>query len=114
MAAQPKNENFYELYRVSSIGTTLADTIDDMITLNKLEPQIAMRLLATFDRVIADVLSSQVKSRMSFKGNLDTYRFCDEVWTFVLKDVKFKMDNQSPLEASRIKIVSMNSKPGGT
>lgn len=38
-----------------------------MITLNKLEPQIAMRLLATFDRVIADVLSTQVKSRMSFK-----------------------------------------------
>lgn len=41
------------------------------------------------------------------KGHLDTYRFCDEVWTFLIKDVTFKMENSSQtVTADRIKIVS--------
>lgn len=49
------------------------------------------------------------------KGHLDTYRFCDEVWTFLIKDVNFKLDNQSPIQAEKIKIVSCNTKrPGET
>lgn len=49
------------------------------------------------------------------KGHLDTYRFCDEVWTFLIKDVNFKLDNQSMIQAEKVKIVSCNSKkPGET
>lgn len=44
------------------------------------------------------------------KGHLDTYRFCDEVWTFIIKDVKIKLDNQQTLEADRVKIVACQSK----
>lgn len=52
---------------------------------------------------------------LCFKGHLDTYRFCDEVWTFLIKDVNFKLDNQNPIQAEKIKIVSCNSKrPGET
>jgi transcription initiation factor TFIIA small subunit len=51
------------------------------------------------------------------KGRLDIYRFCDEVWTFVVRDVNFKLDSQNspPVHAERVKIVAMNSKkPGET
>jgi hypothetical protein len=45
------------------------------------------------------------------KGHLDTYRFCDEVWTFLIKDVTFKMENSSQtVQADKVKIVSCNSK----
>lgn len=44
------------------------------------------------------------------QGHLDTYRFCDEVWTFIIKDVKFKLDNQHTVEAERVKIVACQSK----
>ena len=47
------------------------------------------------------------------KGHLDTYRFCDEVWTFLIKDVNFKLDNQNNVTAEKIKIVSCNSKKPG-
>lgn len=47
------------------------------------------------------------------KGHLDTYRFCDEVWTFLIKDVNFKLDNQSNIQAEKIKIVSCNAKKPG-
>lgn len=51
--------------------------------------------------------------RNNNKGHLDTYRFCDDVWTFQLKDINFKLDNQSTIHADRVKIVSMNSKRPG-
>ncbi len=47
------------------------------------------------------------------KGHLDTYRFCDEVWTFLIKDVNFKLDNSNNIQADKVKIVSCNTKRPG-
>lgn len=44
------------------------------------------------------------------QGHLDTYRFCDEVWTFIIKDVKFKLENNNTVDAERVKIVACQSK----
>ncbi|KAF2672263.1 transcription initiation factor IIA, gamma subunit [Microthyrium microscopicum] len=107
------NSAYYELYRRSSIGNSLVDALDAFIADRRIEPQIAIKMLEHFDRVVAEVLSDKVKSRLSFKGHLDTYRFCDDVWTFIVKDITFKLDNQSPLTSEKIKIVAMNSKKPG-
>jgi len=50
---------------------------------------------------------------MAQKGHLDTYRFCDEVWTFLIKDVTFKMESTQQVTADKVKIVSCNSKRPG-
>ncbi|TKA62580.1 Transcription initiation factor IIA subunit 2 [Friedmanniomyces simplex] len=104
------NQNFYELYRSTSIGQTLADTLDELISSRRIEPQLAMRVMQNFDQNIASVLGEKVKARLSFKGHLDTYRFCDEVWTFIIKDVTFKMENAYQEKADRVKIVACQSK----
>jgi len=107
-------QNFYELYRRSSVGTALTDTLDDLITENRIDPQLAMKILANFDRAITEVLQEKVRSRLTFKGSLDTYRFCDEVWTFQLKNITFKMENGSQVvSADKVKIVSCTAKPQG-
>jgi len=104
-----------------------------MVEEGRMEPQLAMKVVASFDRIVADVLADKVKARLSFKvgllqqalngsggadclrikGHLDTYRFCDEVWTFLIKDVNFKLDNQSQVHAEKVKIVSCNTKRPG-
>jgi transcription initiation factor TFIIA small subunit len=43
------------------------------------------------------------------QGHLDTYRFCDEVWTFLIKDVTFKMEHAT-VQADKVKIVSCGTK----
>ncbi|KUJ16357.1 transcription initiation factor IIA, gamma subunit [Mollisia scopiformis] len=92
----------------------LTDTLDDLISERRIEPQLAMKILANFDRSITEVLADKVKARLTFKGHLDTYRFCDEVWTFLIKDVTFKMENSSQtVVADKVKIVSCNSKRPG-
>ncbi|KAL1877843.1 hypothetical protein VTK73DRAFT_8370 [Phialemonium thermophilum] len=103
--------SFYELYRRSSIGMTLTDTLDDLIGEQRIDPQLAMKILSNFDRAIAETLSDRVRARLTFKGSLDTYRFCDEVWTFLIKNVSFKMENGSQtVTADKVKIVSCNAK----
>ncbi|KAJ5488779.1 Transcription initiation factor IIA subunit 2 [Penicillium diatomitis] len=133
-----QQQSYYELYRGSSLGLSLTDTLDDLINEGRIEPQLAMKILSTFDKVVTEVLAEKVRARLTFKvhdpqalvwdyaregsglcvpieGHLDTYRFCDEVWTFLIKDVTFKLDNQTTVSAERVKIVSCNSKrPGET
>jgi transcription initiation factor TFIIA small subunit len=43
------------------------------------------------------------------QGSLDTYRFCDEVWTFLIKNVTFKIEG-GQVHADKVKIVSCNAK----
>ncbi|CAH0021916.1 unnamed protein product [Clonostachys rhizophaga] len=135
-------QSFYELYRRSSIGLALTDTLDDLISDERINPQLAMKILSNFDQAITEALQKNVKCRLSFKvgryppgvvgstwslrgqgltmffsqlqGSLDTYRFCDEVWTFLIKNVTFKMDNGTPpVVADKVKIVSCNAKKPG-
>ncbi|KAK2763267.1 Transcription initiation factor IIA small chain (TFIIA 13.5 kDa subunit) [Arachnomyces sp. PD_36] len=109
-------QNYYELYRGSSIGLSLTDTLDDLINEGRIEPQLAMKVLSNFDRVITEALADKAKAKLSFKGHLETYRFCDEVWTFVVTDVAFKLDGNNPqtaVHADKIRIVSCNSRRPG-
>jgi len=91
----------------------LIDTIDDLINEGRIEPQLAMKILMNFDKTISEVLAEKVKARLTFKGHLETYRFCDDVWTFLVKDVKFKTDTSAEFTAEKVKIVSCNSKRPG-
>ena len=50
-----------------SIGATLMDTIDDLINEGHIEPQLAMRILSNFDKVVQEVLAEKVKARLTFK-----------------------------------------------
>lgn len=113
MAGASANSQYYDLYRHSTLGVSLTDALDKLITGGQIDPQLAMRVLIQFDKVVADALAEKVKARLSFKGSLDTYRFCDEVWTFLIKDVKFKMEggNQT-VEAPKVKIVSCSARRG--
>ena len=83
-----------------------------MIQSGRLAPQLAMKILGNYDKAAADNLQEKVKARLTFKGHLDTYRFCDEVWTFIIKDAQFKFENETQ-SAPKIKIIACNSsKPG--
>lgn len=114
---------YYELYRRSTVGSALADALDTLISDEKIQPQLAMRVLNNFDRLIAENLKverSLCKSKISFKGNLHTYRFCDDVWTFIIKNVSIKMTdissndiNDSELLVDKFKIVACNSRKSG-
>ncbi|GFZ47713.1 Transcription initiation factor IIA subunit 2 [Saitozyma sp. JCM 24511] len=103
-------QSYYEFYRGSSIGTALTDSLDELITQGDIPPQLAMRVLQQFDKSLTESLQKGVKTKTNVKGHLATYRLCDDVWTFVVKDPQFKMEGTGSsaemVTAPRIKIVA--------
>ncbi|XP_064948525.1 transcription initiation factor IIA subunit 2-like isoform X1 [Musa acuminata AAA Group] len=99
----------FELYRRSSIGMCLTETLDEMVSSGTLSPELAIQVLMQFDKSMTDALETQVKSKVSIKGHLHTYRFCDNVWTFILQDAVFKSEDCHD-QVKRVKIVACDSK----
>ncbi|WFD41908.1 Transcription initiation factor IIA subunit 2 [Malassezia psittaci] len=97
---------YYEFYRQSSIGMQLTDALDELIQSGHINPILAMKVLEQFDKSISETLANQVKSKGTVKGHLHNYRLCDEVWTFIVKNAMFKLDNGETLPVDRVKIVA--------
>ncbi|WWD21495.1 transcription initiation factor IIA subunit 2 [Kwoniella shandongensis] len=106
-------QSYYEFYRGSSIGTALTDSLDELITQGDIPPQLAMRVLQQFDKSLTECLQKNVKHKTTVKGHLSTYRLCDDVWTFVVKDPQFKMEGigsgAEVVTAPKVKIVACKS-----
>lgn len=69
-----------------------------------------MKVLLQFDKSINQTLATKVKSRLTFKAKrLNTYRFCDNVWTFMLNDVEFR-EVQEVIKVDKVKIVACDGK----
>lgn len=58
---------------------------------------------------MAEALANKVKNKASFKGHLHTYRYCDNVWTFILEDAVFRTDTDT-VQVDRVKIVACDGK----
>ncbi|KAI2798503.1 hypothetical protein RDWZM_009755 [Blomia tropicalis] len=100
----------YQLYRNTTIGHTLQESLDEFVQSGQISNQLARNVMLHFDRAINNALASRVKSRLTFKaGHLKTYRFCDNVWTFVLKDVEFR-EVQELIKVDKVKIVACDGK----
>ncbi|XP_018322898.1 transcription initiation factor IIA subunit 2 [Agrilus planipennis] len=100
----------YQLYRNTTLGHTLQESLDELIQYGQITPQLACKVLLQFDKSINQTLATRVKSRLTFKaGKLNTYRFCDNVWTFMLNDVEFR-EVQEVTRIDKVKIVACDGK----
>ncbi|KAF0762197.1 transcription initiation factor IIA subunit 2 [Aphis craccivora] len=132
----------YQLYRNTTLGNTLQESIDEMIQYGQITPALGMKILLQFDKSVNNSLATRVKSKITFKapqiitsrnnapisnygggfrckseypwciieaGKMDTYRFCDNVWTFMLSDVEFK-ETQEIAKVEKLKIVACDGK----
>ncbi|GAA6009086.1 hypothetical protein JCM11491_005742 [Sporobolomyces phaffii] len=86
---------FYQLYRRSSLGNALVEALDELINSGHINPQLALQTLAQFDKSASQAINKEVKTKSSVKAHLNTYRLCDEVWTFVLQNPTFKLEGSS-------------------
>lgn len=54
-------------------------------------------------------MTSTTGGTFSQAGKLNTYRFCDNVWTFMLNDVEFR-EAQEMAKVDKVKIVACDGK----
>ncbi|KAK7080642.1 Gtf2a2p [Halocaridina rubra] len=100
----------YQLYRNTTLGNTLQESLDELIQFQQISPKLALCVLHQFDRAINQALANKVRTRITFKANkLNTYRFCDNVWTFLMSEVEFK-EVQEFAQVDRLKIVACDGR----
>ncbi|GAA53680.1 transcription initiation factor TFIIA small subunit [Clonorchis sinensis] len=115
---------YHQMYRRTTLGNTLQEALDEMVEHKLLQQKTALKVNATrndeayfpclqviqkFDQCISLALAKRVKNRLSLKGHLNTYRFCDNVWTLVMNDVEIK-DSSAIMTVDKIKIVACEGK----
>ncbi|TPX51308.1 hypothetical protein SeMB42_g01976 [Synchytrium endobioticum] len=100
----------YQLYRASSVGMALTETLDAMVTAGQIDPKAAVKILSQFDRSMSEALRTKVTAKAQFKGHLSVYRFCDDVWTFVIQDSVFRMENETLNVDGKVKVVACSYK----
>jgi len=59
-------------------------------------------------------MKEKAKTKISFKGHLHTYRFCDDVWTFIIKDLGITLDQKETVRTDKFKIVACSAATKGT
>jgi len=75
-----------------------------------LTDDLVLKILTQFDKSINSALNSSVKTKVNFKADkLNTYRFCDNVWTFMLNNVEFREIAELG-SVDRVKIVACDAK----
>jgi len=99
----------YQLYRSTTLGNCLQETLDELISQQAISPQVAIRVLLEFDKSINQALNQRTRNRINFKGELNTYRFCDNVWTFLVKNGDF-VDGMNKVRCDKVKIVACDGK----
>uniref|UniRef100_A0ACD5TYZ3 Uncharacterized protein n=1 Tax=Avena sativa TaxID=4498 RepID=A0ACD5TYZ3_AVESA len=100
----------FELYRRSTIGMCLTETLDEMVSSGTLSPELAIQVLVQFDKQVTPLRAGSVSSIILLNlGHLHTYRFCDKVWAFILTDAQFK-NEETTEQVGKVKIVACDSK----
>ena len=90
----------YQIYRSTTIGLTLVDTLDELVYRQIFTPRIVHYILHVFDEIINQKLTSRSmkgrkESYLIFKGHLLSYRACDQVWTLLFDSLTFTSNADS-------------------
>ena len=104
----------YTMYRSTTIGEALERTLEEFASDETITKNLVKRVLLNFDKAVNNKLATQVKNRYTFKaGKLRAYRFCDNVWTFVMEDVEVKDPNKVCTKYAHMKIVACDASRKG-
>ncbi|KAK4705008.1 transcription initiation factor TFIIA small subunit, partial [Phenoliferia sp. Uapishka_3] len=95
MAEAKPAQPFYQIYRGSSLGKALFESLDELIQSGHINPQLAVKVLTQFDKTTSLALAAQSKSKCSAKSHLNTFNLVDDVWTFQLQNPTFKFENNA-------------------
>uniref|UniRef100_A0A1I7ZTX0 Transcription initiation factor IIA subunit 2 n=1 Tax=Steinernema glaseri TaxID=37863 RepID=A0A1I7ZTX0_9BILA len=101
----------YQMYRTTTLGEALQRTLDDFVTDGQIPQTLSNEVLKVFDKKFAECLASKAKNKISFKADkLRAYRFCDNVWTFLMEEVDFR-DSTRPFDGKikRVKFVACDA-----
>eukprot|EP00878_Enallax_costatus_P002441 GHUV01002618.1.p2 GENE.GHUV01002618.1~~GHUV01002618.1.p2 ORF type:complete len:119 (+),score=39.72 GHUV01002618.1:313-669(+) len=80
-----------QLYSNTQLAMALYDVLQELVVDGKVPERLAVATLDQLDQSILKALKEEIPAKAEVKGNLDTYKYYDNVWQFLLSDVAFKL-----------------------
>eukprot|EP00826_Nyctotherus_ovalis_P047433 TRINITY_DN5454_c0_g2_i1.p1 TRINITY_DN5454_c0_g2~~TRINITY_DN5454_c0_g2_i1.p1 ORF type:complete len:157 (-),score=52.13 TRINITY_DN5454_c0_g2_i1:145-615(-) len=96
------------LYRKTTIGETLAESLQELKDKNELSAAQTDYVFSLFDNEIKERLETFNKHKISLKGKAHNYRHCDSTWTFILNDCTVKFEDREE-KTKYCKIVAVDT-----
>ncbi|KAA6428693.1 MAG: transcription initiation factor IIA gamma chain [Trebouxia sp. A1-2] len=104
-----------EIYRQTKLGDSLVSALEVLVESDKITAELAIKVLS---ESYLEAIKNSFKAKTSVKGKLDSYRFCDNVWTFIVSDAKFKTNftstasttNAPEVTVDKVQIVCVDAK----
>lgn len=82
----------FQIYRNTSVGESLMETIEELAIEGKLSEELAVLVLRQFDTSMSTALKKFVTGKATMKANMKTYHYYDNVWTFSLAGIEFRLN----------------------
>ena len=98
------------LYQNTTLGTTLIDTLDELILSGQMSADLALKIVEKFGKATNRALTNDAKKKITFKGEMKAHRFCDNVWTMVVQNAEFKENSTAVTNVDKVKIVAYDPK----
>eukprot|EP01025_Chloroclados_australasicus_P051488 TRINITY_DN5994_c0_g1_i1.p8 TRINITY_DN5994_c0_g1~~TRINITY_DN5994_c0_g1_i1.p8 ORF type:complete len:122 (-),score=10.33 TRINITY_DN5994_c0_g1_i1:1666-2031(-) len=110
-----------EIYRKTTLGMLLVETIAELIGENKLPEngELGIRILTEYDQTISQAFEKiPIPAKAKIEAKLKTYRYIDSMWQFELTDAKIKVNASGQgsfsgvqeMQADKVKVVCVDSK----
>ena len=109
---QEKNENGpLNLYKKTILWTKLDEAMKELKAQHKINTALEQRIMAKFDDIICEELSSQNKTKNTIKGTVTSFRNCDDIWIFYCKDVSINLEKEKEsISIDKLKIIALDEK----
>jgi len=92
----------------ATAGVALKETLDQLISTNQITSPLAAEIQSNFEISFLEVMNKEVDNKMMFKeANISVYRFCTDVWTFVIEKPHFRLAGE-PITCDKVKIIALD------
>lgn len=82
----------FQIYRNTSIGESLMESIEELCADGRLPEEMAVSILQQFDESMSVAVKKMVTGKANMKAEVSHYKYNENVWTFNLKNVEFKLN----------------------
>lgn len=82
----------YELYRRSSLGLALTDALDELVQNQQLTPNLGLKVMGQFDKVMTEALNNKVKVRATLKVRISLFHLGLLNYFFNSRDIYIPTD----------------------
>jgi transcription initiation factor TFIIA small subunit len=102
----------YDLYRDSSVGTTLLETLDELIHTGRITGCFASKIVGNFDRIVPQVLGElkDRKHKFSIKARVIHYNSIEDSWWWTLDRATLNLPGEGYVTVDKFQVFAYPEK----